>query len=156
MAGPTAKIEYAWCHLLLKVWQYFYYTTGLLQILMTLSPQIPADLGGCCKSEGELLKFNSNNLPSSKVFLRGIIESKPVTMPVGGLLKLRGPPLLIVCHAARFCWNHSLLVQRPLSNSERSGALLCPEAVLAPRKVCRESLTLKYRVPELNCSWFLI
>lgn len=32
---------------------------------------------------------------SSKVFLRGIIESKPVITLVGGLLNLRGPPLLL-------------------------------------------------------------
>lgn len=31
---------------------------------------------------------------------------------VGGLLKRRGPPLLIACHPARFCWDHSLFVHR--------------------------------------------
>lgn len=156
MAGPTAKVEYAWCHLLLKVWQYFYYTTGLLQILMTLSPPDPSRPWRMLQEWRWITQVQLQQSSFQQGFPKGTIESKPLTTPVGGLLKLRGPPLLIVCHPARLCWNYSLFVQLPPSNSERSVALLCPEAVLAPRKVCRQSLTLTFRVPELNYSWFLI
>ena len=98
---------------------------------MNLSPQLPENLEGCCKSQNELLPSSSpRSFPFSNIFLRGLFENWKVKVKSLSRVRLFGTPRTVAYQAPQSVefsiWKQTYNLscgKLPLAESEGSNSV---------------------------------